>query len=609
MPFRATSTSIQNYLSTVLIALLLSSCGGGNTSTQGLNNIASISVSGSVGDGPIVGASITIMDAHGTVLAETTSDDTAKYEVEIPEDTSYPLIITASGGIDLVSGTTPDFEMVSLVNSAGETNANINPFSTLIVKAAQEMPGGLNPTNIELATEIIIKHVNFGLDISLVPDPITTPIDKENVATIVKSSEVLAEMIRRTQRTLSTSGSTVDEDSIVEALASDLTDGVIDGTGEENADNQIAAIANIVSGQVLLEALNNNLYVNDSPATTLMDNAILITVPDATDTTNDALLTREQIEQTRISLSTALTLDPSAPVNDVTDLLETLEPGSTPQSLIDKLPADKGDDLEETITMAPYTSDTTLEELNKKVRLEIATSQPPFVVLKADSLSISAEDPIYVMWAARNAKACSASGPVVWYDTGELSGETKLEGLRGETTLTLTCTNDSGLTSSKSITISVTDSEEPSGYEPNNVSDTNIPAGIGIPIDTGSAFPADNNQHDDTQTPPQTPPTSQPTGPASGNGNTSPMISLEWNPAGGVVVGYLVFAGTNQDDITTLFQDMPVNSGSFDPQSPRLEIDPQTELGLMPGDNVCFAVRAYNVDGVSSPSPAVCSII
>ena len=50
-------------------------------STEELNSQFSNTLSGSVGDGPITQAQITVTDANGGVISTTTSDNTANYIV------------------------------------------------------------------------------------------------------------------------------------------------------------------------------------------------------------------------------------------------------------------------------------------------------------------------------------------------------------------------------------------------------------------------------------------------------------------------------------------------------------------------------------------------
>lgn len=185
----------------------------------------SVTISGNIVDGPVVGAAITVTDAHGQQVATVYSNHLARYSVNIPAGTTFPLMIASTGGTDLVTNAEPSFNMVSTVMSAAETTANINPFSTLIVKTAQKMPSGLTPANITAANRNILASFNSGLDTSLVPNPITIPVTEHTVTTLVRSSEVLAEIIRRNYSALSGVNTIVTQNTLIESLAADMTDG------------------------------------------------------------------------------------------------------------------------------------------------------------------------------------------------------------------------------------------------------------------------------------------------------------------------------------------------------------------------------------------------
>ena len=122
------------------------------------------------------------------------------YTVEIPGDTDFPVTITATGGIDVVTNAPLDFTMLSVAEDADQGIANINPYSTLIVKTALVMQEGLSAANLDTAKQNIMQKLNFGLDTTLMADPISTPVTEENVANIVKSSEAFAELVESLMR-------------------------------------------------------------------------------------------------------------------------------------------------------------------------------------------------------------------------------------------------------------------------------------------------------------------------------------------------------------------------------------------------------------------------
>lgn len=89
----------------------------------------------------------------------------------------------------------------------------------------------------------------------------------------------------------------------------------------------------------------------------------------------------------------------------------------------------------------------------------------------------------------------------------------------------------------------------------------------------------------------------------------SNKVTLTWNPAPTDTLGYIVYYGTTANNVTNQLLDIPVSANGFDPQAPKTEFDVRNDLHLASGDNVCFSLRAYNNEGLSEPSPAVCGYI
>lgn len=308
---------------TLLIGLTLTACGGGNGGSSASSNYG---FGGSVGDGPIANATVILKNAAGDIIAETMSDSKASYRFSVDVSaTDFPLTVETFGGIDLVSGTAPDFDMVSVAQSFDDSHVNINPYSTIIVKSANAMNGGLSSHNVAQVKTALKEQFNFGLDTDLVPDPITTQITKDNVAEIVKASETMAEAIRRARNTLRWNGNKVDADAVVNALAADFTDGVLDGEGSGKAlDAKISAVTTVASAQVLLEAMENQLKVNGKVATNAMDKAIETTTPNAVKRTANVKITSEMIDQTSEAITTAGAVDTSASLTEISETLSEL---------------------------------------------------------------------------------------------------------------------------------------------------------------------------------------------------------------------------------------------------------------------------------------------
>ena len=300
-------------VSIVLISQLLG-CNTGDNNNGGStvgnltpDAVVDVDINGSVGDGPIVGATVEIYNDRGKMLSSVVSNVAASYTFDIKaKGHDYPLLLKVYDGTDLVTGNVPDFQLLSVALNPSEKSVNINPFSTLVVMMAQSM-GEVNAANVSAAKAIVTDSFAFGLDPSVVSDPITAQITESNVANIVKASEVLGEMVRRTRDALLTAGTVVSGDAVMTAIAADLADGVLDGSGAGSVHPTISAAAKVVSAQVLVEALSNNLKVGGVVATEVIDQSIASTRPGviSSQLTGSVRITSGMLEQTLIALAAA----------------------------------------------------------------------------------------------------------------------------------------------------------------------------------------------------------------------------------------------------------------------------------------------------------------
>lgn len=355
MPKYTTWSSLRLGAAVLIFLSTLTACIGGasNTAGEAIRVIGFIdggaTIDGSVVDGPVIGAAITIRDAEGRQLATAISDSSAGFSAHIPDRAPLPLIITASGGINIVTMTVPTFDLVSVVMNPGDGTVNLNPFTTLIVKTAMARPGGLSHENLGIATAAILENFNAGLDTSLLADPITTPITNQNVATLVKASEVLAEIIRRSRQALSGAGLSISENAVINGLAGDMTDGILDGRGTTAANSRLTDTVLVTSAQVLIEALVNALEVNDVPAAVLLDTAIGVMAPDATRKTADLRVNDAILRNARTALDAAMRIAPSTDLSDIRILLDAIVAGSSAVEIAAVLPADSGIALNQAI--------------------------------------------------------------------------------------------------------------------------------------------------------------------------------------------------------------------------------------------------------------------
>lgn len=89
----------------------------------------------------------------------------------------------------------------------------------------------------------------------------------------------------------------------------------------------------------------------------------------------------------------------------------------------------------------------------------------------------------------------------------------------------------------------------------------------------------------------------------------SVVLTLSWKPNPGSVDGYIVYFGPSANAVTNETTDIKAFAGSFDPATPLIQYDSWYDLGLEPGDQACFKLRAYNAGGLSNWSSPVCSVI
>jgi hypothetical protein len=269
-------------------------------------------------------------------------------------------------GTDLVTGLAPDFRMTSLVAHPSVKHANINPFTTLIVESAGAMPGGPSDDNIAAARAAIIDQLNFGLDPLLIPDPIETEITDAKAAVIVKASEVLGEMIRRSRDRLLSTGVVASADDVVNALAADMADGRFDGLGASGAGHRVSAVAKLGSAQVLIEALSNNLYVHGESATDKLDAAIVSTRPStpASALTGGVRINAEMLVQARGAVAAARLLSPSIELTTIAGVLDNIQANSVAADIEPLLPADSSADLDTAIALAVSAGEAQLLAVN-----------------------------------------------------------------------------------------------------------------------------------------------------------------------------------------------------------------------------------------------------
>lgn len=91
---------------------------------------------------------------------------------------------------------------------------------------------------------------------------------------------------------------------------------------------------------------------------------------------------------------------------------------------------------------------------------------------------------------------------------------------------------------------------------------------------------------------------------------TDVVLQLSWQPNPDPVAGYRVYFGTTADDATAQLTDIAIANRALNSQAPSVTYNAGRDLGLDPGSQACFRLRAYNSEGVLSgwSQPACTSI-
>jgi hypothetical protein len=330
---------------TACVAVQLVACISGGRGSDGSFAAAedgTLEISGSVGGGPLVGAAVTVSSSSGTQVGSVVSKKDASYRTNIrAESRDYPLLLSVNDGFDLVTGSAPDFTMYSVVMNRQQQSANINPFSTLIIKIARLMPGGVNESNINTAMRYVTDRLGFGLNQKAINDPVSTRITDANAANLIKASVALGEVVRRTRDAASAPGLVVTDD-VVDAIAADMIDGYLDGIGAAAVNPPISAVARVVSAQVLVEARSNNLKVGGIVATAVIDQAIATLRPGASSPrmTAGVGIEADMLRQETLTREAARVLDASAAVTDIESVVNAGPVNSLPNDVEKVLPVD-----------------------------------------------------------------------------------------------------------------------------------------------------------------------------------------------------------------------------------------------------------------------------
>lgn len=264
--------------------VFISACGGGDDAV-GWSRITSFAT-----DGPVISAGVTLTDPDGTLCAAGTTDEKARFTLQIPADCKFPHHFTLIGGTDLITGEENSTVMHSLVveRKAGQSvrGSNISPLTTLIyyssLAMADEEFKNITQKHVDDSRKQVMGKFGFGLDVdplhARIIDGVTvTPESTDENGTIalekittspdgvipyIKANEGVMEVVRRSALTLG-----VEKNDLLITLGKDISDGELnDDVNFPDYKNTIERNAAIVS----MEIIENRLRVTTSDGS-LMD--------------------------------------------------------------------------------------------------------------------------------------------------------------------------------------------------------------------------------------------------------------------------------------------------------------------------------------------------
>jgi len=362
--------AVVNLVSLILASFVLSGCLEKQENGFADSIGDPITLTGSVGDGPIVNADMRVLGNSGDVLASFLSDSAANYSVTFDVARGdFPLILDATGGTDLVTGLGPEFRLISVVLTADEqSTANLNPFSTMIVALAEQMDGGLVAANMMSAEDIVVTELNSGLNEIAASGVLGSAINDSNIAEIVKASETLAEMFRRTGSLLNASGFTVSIDELIAVIASDLTDGVMDGQGEVGADPRTSAVATLVYAQVLMEAMANELRVDGRNVAAAMNDAIRQVGTSPVRFVEDLTITDPMVAKARVGLAAAYAVTQDPLLQDLHTAISGMRSGMDATLVRSLMPSDFDTRMDAILGIIASSDIATIELVNEIAR-------------------------------------------------------------------------------------------------------------------------------------------------------------------------------------------------------------------------------------------------
>ncbi|MCB1686425.1 MAG: hypothetical protein R3E82_01290 [Pseudomonadales bacterium] len=434
--------------------LILAACSGSSSQKESEILSEGLILSGSVGDGPVVGADIRVLDARGSIVAGAISDTGARYQLAIPDGTPLPVTVIASGGTDLVTGRALDFELSAKALESHARELNLSPYTTLANQAADcrlDQSGETRTAALAASLNNIHRALNFGWDRAQQSDPIVDEITADNVAMVLLSNEALGELIRRTTAALAASATAMNADEVMRSLACDVADGQLDGAGPQ-VQPRVAMTALGAAIGVQLEVLAGELYVDGQDSTPLLDDALRTVAPQSQLSVQDAPIVDTQLQSLRAGISV---MEGVSPRGEFRRLQQDLS-GLTRENARARSRSALSTQTRMALTQLPeqtaLASEQDIDALIER-QVEVVQTAAPVLSFSADRVQLTSGQTARLSWASSNTEYCVATQG--WTGERAAEGVFQTAALTTGTTFGLDCFGPGGSVSA-TVVVNVT---------------------------------------------------------------------------------------------------------------------------------------------------------
>ncbi len=425
-------------------------CGGsGGASSAALQSDQGAVITGSVGDGPVVGAMIEVVSADGVVVAQAIGGSTSSFRAFVPPRTPYPIKLRAVGGTDLVVQKAPDFTLEAVVLRPDQRIANLSPFSTVASRGSSCSGRQVNRRQTARVWQQIMSQLNMGYDMKQFGDPVEVAVDSGNVAQLMLASEALGETIRRTRAALPPDEE-MDSNAIMQAISCDIAaDGALDGAGV-GAERRVTATFLAASAGVLVETVAKTLRVDGRDVMSDLDAAVAQMGHGDAVSVRDVALNPDIVASARGRLALLLDRVPGDTVARLLALLDTTPLASVSRLINDTLDGG-GTAALDAAAPAVATDDVAVDALFAS-SAQVPIARQPVLSLAVTPQNVRPGDTARLSWASDGARSCWASGG--WDGEQSLQGDRVTGKLMTPSRYALTCSGLGG-TARSEVTLAV----------------------------------------------------------------------------------------------------------------------------------------------------------